>query len=142
MGNLRKLISRTFIERQGNSTARPRTIRLENGGEVILKNVPKEQAEAIIERIKGGQEDHEPELIPAPEAAPVEAAPARTSAVLDNVALGIWHNPSTKKYEVVKLLYNGHTKEAVVDGVLHVEEQRAFAIEEFKINAVIQGIVT
>lgn len=141
--------------------ARPRTIKL-GDSEVILKNMSKEQADKIEALIS------QPSQIVVPaetvtseiiKSDPIELKGVNLDSEitfhtmhqignnqtqhnlpLENTALGIRKN-SAGKWELVHVKYNAESKQALVDKVVDLGDNKGLAISEFKIAAVRNGLI-
>jgi ribosomal protein S6 len=111
--------------------ARPSTIKVGMNGEVIMKNLTKEQQQAVADAL-------------APKEEAQETVSAETQSVtvdeatLSNIALGVNKNKDGH-YELVTVKYDSESKQAVVESVKVIKE-RNIAIGEFKFQAVELGI--
>lgn len=113
--------------------ARPRILRIE-GGEIILKNLPKERGDEIISLISGGQgESSTKEETLEEEPTPI-VTPKLNKGELKHTALGL-HKNSSGSWELVSVKYNSETREAEVESVKEYRAgDRQIAIGDLKVK--------
>jgi len=114
--------------------ARPTTIKM-GEGEVVLRNLPKEE----IERIKAlltGEKSVGQELIEAlQETVDVQQSNDTTNynLPLNETALGFRKN-NAGSYELISVKYNVDTKQAIVDKVQNLGENKQIAVYDLKVK--------
>ena len=128
--NLVRLIEKV----KGIYIARPRIIRTEDGGEIVLKNASAETVAAVEAALKGTPTE---DLVA--EATPVTKA--SSGATLTSVALGMYQDALSLNWHVVTLKFSPSTKEAAVEKDSLIGRDRYEAVENFKIQAVGMGLV-
>jgi hypothetical protein len=112
--------------------ARPRIVRLPGGGEVVMKNVPAEEAERIKAYLLGKEAPAIPTSSTEEE---VEEQPEEL-AVLNHVALGTYRDNDTRMWNVAVVSFNPYTKQAQVKDTHECGEYKEYAEERFKILSV------
>lgn len=106
--------------------ARPRVIRPPCGGEVIIKNVPANEADIITAKILDK---------------PLPDAPPPPAKVYTHKALGTRHNLDTLKWELIVVHYNPETGEAGNIEVVLSHLNNRVIFEQFKVLAASNGLV-
>lgn len=132
--------------------ARPKVVKA-FGGEVVIRNLPKDKQDLIAEYIEALEKLPEQstvlsmdgptvlsseETIKAVEEAVAEARQELNDLIvnkpLDSLALGI-HKDNSGSYRLVDVKYNIETKQAFVDSVKEIGKQREIAHSEFRVKA-------
>jgi hypothetical protein len=129
--------------------ARPKTVKL-FGGEVILKNLPKDKQDLIalyldtLVAIPDGQPvpaltaEKALEFLNEPSslspAAKIEIVSQMIESEADGLALGM-HKDSDGIYSLVDVKYNITTKEAFVENVKRIGKHKDVANSEFRVKA-------
>lgn len=123
-------------ERLDNSTAKPRSIKFEDGT-VLLSGFPKDLAnelEAYVAKFKKSSELSEGQTMAIEEVVSTEAS--KPMYHMPDKAFGL-REKSPREYEVVVVKYNADTKDAVVDEIIPAGDfrqqgQTALKMELFK----------
>lgn len=118
--------------------ARPRTIKM-GDGEIILKNLPKEEAERITALLtqkeiqKQAQEviqemiEEDSIDLSTPDQLPVNLP-------LDRVSLGIFQDKQGN-WNIATVAFNEESKQAIVQSVKNYNKEKAIAMGDFKVIA-------
>ncbi len=117
--------------------ARPKVIKV-FGGEVILKNLPKDKQDAIAKMVQTFEIESPPaeveSVVEAEVPAPVAKVAVEVNDLMKDLALGLMKD-SSGTYKLVDVLYNVETKQAVVDSVREVGRHKEVAVSEFRVKA-------
>lgn len=127
--------------------ARPRTIKLADGGEVILKNISKERCDEITSLLTAVKPLVDIKVQTEPEPVLTEFVNVHSNVIetpmvdgkLTNVAVGTSHKDNV--YSVVVIKYNPFTKQAIVDSVKPAGHSKAEARSKFATTAMELGLV-
>ncbi len=125
--------------------ARPKTIKLEGGGEVILKNCSPE----VYVKIKAAlnppvqiesSEPEEEEVKEIKVISPAASIPVSVSTALESNAIGTFKKDKVG-YGIAYIKFNPDTKEAKVDSIEMIGKDRGQTEESFKIGVIKKGIL-
>jgi hypothetical protein len=111
--------------------ARPTTIKM-GEGEVVLRNLPKEEVERIKALLNPSIENS-PEVQNAIEQVVEKMDEINYNLPLDETALGFRQNNSGS-YELVSVKYNVDSKQATVESVKNLGKDKQVALYDFKIK--------
>lgn len=111
---------------------RPKLLRPDDGGEVVLKNCTAETVAKIQAALEGA---------PAPTEITVVAASAPVAVgAMTEVAIGVFQDKTTLSYHTAKVKYNPYNKSAIVDKIENCGSPEV-AAEKFKVLAVKNNLV-
>ena len=117
---------------------RPATIRLADGGIIILKNCAPGTADKIRAALEPSGEVVVATIAPSP--APVETKPTVPTGVMTETAIGVYQDKTTLSHYVAQVKYNPYTQSASVIKVENCGSVEV-ATEKFKVLAVKNNLV-
>ena len=129
--------------------ARPRTIKLDNNGEVVMKNVS-EEVKAKIEALlkapaqEANSEDASEAVLPSATQTtvyPLNDVPITTLGRYTHVALSTFQDEKDYKWKVAVLKFDPRTGLTKLDKVVPCGMEKIEADERFRILAVQQGVI-
>ena len=120
--------------------ARPTTIKVPSGGEIILKNCSKETIDSVRALVRAEPKVEETRVeVPIEMAAPIPISIKESP--LSCTGLGVYQHPLTLNWHLCTLKFSPYTKEAKVEYDSPVDKDKATCDERFKIAAVHNNLI-